>query len=408
MRQKILSPEFRFSSDIQWVWNDYHNRLPRSSSITQLPISQNKEEEGVFDASIVGLEDFAGCHRSGWQFVLQHLMPYHQVGHGLIFDNYLDRTFHWGHDLYQHVGIIPFQKRWVGVIHHATNMAYTDYNMQNMIANPLFKESLPSCVALIVLSHSAAENLSTLLETLNLDFVVPVLALKHPTDLHVPVFSMQRFTDNPKPMVVQVGGWYRNPYGIYELAPVPPQSDKLKRIQLKKAALKGKNMSINFPDSAMSIHVRTAKQMLATKDLDSPFELTPTTNKFIAGMLTNIEENIDSVEIISTLNNDAYDELLIKNIVFLNLVDASAVNTVLECIARCTPLLVNRLPAIEEYLGANYPFFYDTLAEANTKCSDLEQIQNAHDHLAAMYKDDLNVHEFVSRLVESLTDLSHL
>jgi hypothetical protein len=158
----------------------------------------------------------------------------------------------------------------------------------------------------------------------------------------------------------------------------------------------------------MSIHVHTAKQMLATKDLDSPFELTPTTNKFIAGMLTNIEENIDSVEIISTLNNDAYDELLIKNIVFLNLVDASAVNTVLECIARCTPLLVNRLPAIEEYLGANYPFFYDTLAEANTKCSDLEQIQNAHDHLAAMYKDDLNVHEFVSRLVESLTDLSHL
>ena len=51
---------------------------------------------------------------------------------------------------------------------------------------------------------------------------------------------------------------------------------------------------------------------------------------------------------ITRLSDDDYDALLTRNIVFLKLVDCSAVNTVIECIERNTVIIVNRHPALEE------------------------------------------------------------
>ena len=65
-----------------------------------------------------------------------------------------------------------------------------------------------------------------------------------------------------------------------------------------------------------------------------------------------------SVEVIDHLCDTDYDKLLSVIIVFLNLVDASAVNMVIECIIFNTPLIVNRKPAIVEILGADYPLYY--------------------------------------------------
>ena len=72
--------------------------------------------------------------------------------------------------------------------------------------------------------------------------------------------------------------------------------------------------------------------------------------------LTNIMENID---VLQNMDNQKYDELLCENIVFINLVDASTVNTIIECIIRNTPIIVNRHPAAVELLGQNYPLFFE-------------------------------------------------
>jgi hypothetical protein len=64
------------------------------------------------------------------------------------------------------------------------------------------------------------------------------------------------------------------------------------------------------------------------------------------------------------MSNADFDALLTRNIVFLCLKDCSAVNTVIECMARSTPLVVNRHPALEELLGKDYPGFYDDLEGA--------------------------------------------
>ena len=72
-----------------------------------------------------------------------------------------------------------------------------------------------------------------------------------------------------------------------------------------------------------------------------------------------------SVEVMEHLSDSAYDELLSENVVFLNLIDASAVNTVIECIVRNTPLIINRLPAIVEILGEDYPLLSNWSSTGN-------------------------------------------
>jgi hypothetical protein len=67
------------------------------------------------------------------------------------------------------------------------------------------------------------------------------------------------------------------------------------------------------------------------------------------------------------VSDDEYDALLENSVVFLKLRDAPADTTVVECIARNTPILINRLPGVVEYLGEDYPFYYSSLDEAEAK-----------------------------------------
>jgi hypothetical protein len=53
----------------------------------------------------------------------------------------------------------------------------------------------------------------------------------------------------------------------------------------------------------------------------------------------------------------------------------------LECIRFCTPLLACRHPAIMEYLGQEYPFYFSSQQEANAKISDLSLIRKTHEYL---------------------------
>ena len=81
----------------------------------------------------------------------------------------------------------------------------------------------------------------------------------------------------------------------------------------------------------------------------------------------NYQKYLDdtSVTIKLNLDNKEYDELLSNNIILLDVFNASANNTVLECIVRNTPLLVLKHPAIVEYLGINYPLYFNNIDELN-------------------------------------------
>ena len=87
------------------------------------------------------------------------------------------------------------------------------------------------------------------------------------------------------------------------------------------------------------------------------------------------------VKLLPFLPNDQYDQLLSENIVFLDLYDSVANNTIIECIVRNTPVLVNPLPSVIEYLGIDYPLYFNTLEEAALKAENIDLIIEAHHFL---------------------------
>lgn len=93
------------------------------------------------------------------------------------------------------------------------------------------------------------------------------------------------------------------------------------------------------------------------------------------------EPMYETATMLGFLPNDEYDKLLSENVGFLNLYDSSANNAVIECIARSTPLLVNPLPSVVEYLGVDYPLYYCSYQEAIEKACDYDLIRTAHEYL---------------------------
>jgi len=124
-------------------------------------------------------------------------------------------------------------------------------------------------------------------------------------------------------------------------------------------------------------------------------------NKYINGLLELIRKNHDSVECLEMTPHEKFDMLLTENVVFLNLIDVSAANTVIECIVRNTPICINRLPALEEYLGQDYPMFYDTLEEAYNKLSNKKLIKATHKYLKCLKKEKFTINYFLQKLVNS-------
>ena len=110
----------------------------------------------------------------------------------------------------------------------------------------------------------------------------------------------------------------------------------------------------------------------------------------------------NSVNFIEYLDNDSYDNLFTENIIFINLVDASAVNTIIECIVRTTPIIVNKHPAVVELLGEKYPlYFYNNTdyykmnIEINELIKDDSIIRKAHKHLKLINKHTFSIDYFI-------------
>lgn len=110
----------------------------------------------------------------------------------------------------------------------------------------------------------------------------------------------------------------------------------------------------------------------------------------------------DSVELLGRVSDDEYDALLQDSVVFLNLRDAPANTTVVECIVRSTPILINRLPGVVEYLGEDYPFYYSSLEEAEAKLQRPELIRETCQYLScSQIKPALTGESFLAALQNS-------
>lgn len=294
-------------------------------------------------------------HRSGWGYVMS-LFKNYSAKHGILLDGFIENAFSWRIDKFcsgENPYSIPYKREWIGFIHNPPNMPYWfDYchSPQEIFKREIFQESLKKCKCLFVLSDYLKNYINTLTN-------IPVVSLKHPTeDIHYrSKWNPKKFEKN----LIQLGYWLRK-IDTIAFANTP----SWKKIWFPSNDGYAQKISW-FESQVQSIHPYIK---------DKAWETVFTSHH---------------------LKNQEYDEMLSKSVVLLNLYDSSANNAIIECIIRNTPIIVNKLPAVVEYLGENYPLYCDFSKESLEKCLTYDKIISSHEYLKAMNKEFLKGEYFI-------------
>lgn len=383
---------------------------------------------------------YKGAHRGGWYVACEELFKHNSLNerkepNGMICDMYIDRTFHWSNTYMSYRGIIPYTSPWCGFIHHTTNTSYSKYNTAALFENIKFIQSLHTCVALFALSEPLAHHLRERLSILAPH--VKVVTFAHPVVDPLKLFSLKEYIGNRDRKLINIGAWMRNPFAIYHIPKIP----------LHKAILMGNDMGdhippANFsiayigPDPNYKVNSNPSQEVMFSREDPGPkYPCRPEpgngprwvimvtewlvsigiqVSHYKDGVLYIFDESkvaqlneeishmIKSVATITYQSNENYDELLAKNIVFLDLIDAAAVNTIIECIVRRTPVIVNKIPGTVALLGENYPLFYKHISEVPSLISDIK-INQAHQYLRR-----LDIKRFQMKyFMEQMTGVGH-
>lgn len=364
---------------INWIIDDYYLKYKYQDT----------------SATVVN-KNFQEVHRSGWQYIVNNLTM-HSGDKPLIIDTYVDKTFHWNCKFYSDHGVIPYTRDWIGFIHHTYSAYNNPYNCKTLFKNRLFLESLRNCKCLIVMSEYLAQQVKVSLLSLNLN--VPVRVVTHPSEKADIIFRWDDFLLSHDRPIVQVGTWLRNVFSIFPLE-VPKDS-----IVTRKAVLKNKNSDNYFlPPEFLEDFLEFSRPYRADNDALDICRMSYS-NMHVKGLCQHIIDVENSVEVLEHLGNEEYDKLLSHSIVFIHLVDASAVNTIIECILRATPILVNPIPSVIELLGQDYPLYYSTMFEASALLANEAKLKSGWEYLSQMDKSKFKISTFLSDLQGIITDL---
>jgi hypothetical protein len=173
----------------------------------------------------------------------------------------------------------------------------------------------------------------------------------------------KRFENNPHKKIIQIGWWMQRMHAIYML----PESD-YEKVYIK-----------NFSSYANEVFEKERKELELKRVFSGPME--------------------HSVSHIERASKREYFDMLKDNIAFVHYHDITVPGLVLECIATGTPVLVNALPSVIEYLGSDYPLYYYSYVDAVEKTKDIALIRKAHDHLKRRCRNaEFQMKHFVSEI----------
>jgi Family of unknown function (DUF6492) len=316
----------------------------------------SKRHEGID----LGPQWRGSYHRGGWGWALDALVPFHRTG-GIRVEGFIEKKFGWGHDPGdRNKRFEPHLEPWIGFWHNPPGLPdWFNWDRQSphdILASEGWRQSAPSCRGIFTLSEALATWLRARLD-------IPVSSLKHPSPPPGMLFSVEAYLANRGRCVAQVGWWLRCFASLHAL----PVSNVGKAF-----------LDLRGPLPAIG--------SIMQHDL----ELLPP------------EKRLGVVTPVGYLSNEEYDVFLTRNLVFLHLYDASANNTLVECIVRHTPVLVNPLDAVVEYLGPKYPFYFRTLEEAAAKADDDALVTATHRYLVDLpVKQELTQEAFRRSFIES-------
>ena len=298
-------------------------------------------------------------HRGGWKYILDE---------GLICNGFYSAQSNT--DFYDMIdldidNIIQTSskgRKWCGCFHFTpyTPSYLQMCNINKFFTNTKFVNALKHCKFIITLSTYLFDHLKKVFNKLNLS--IPIYNLKHPVVMDVPLFNLSKYINNSKKYIIQVGKQLRKVSSIYLLPAVPTY---------KKLWLTG---SKDYDNCIQHLHDELSYLNIPKSRID-----------------------LNSVNMYYTSTFEEYDEYLSKNIVFIDLWDAAANNAVLECICRNTPLIVNKVAGVVDYLGDSYPLYFTSISDI-PNLMKIENIMRAHKYLKNMNKDDITLDRFVKDL----------
>lgn len=259
-----------------------------------------------------------------------------------------------------------FTTPWVGIVHNPPNVPlWFDHenSPQQLIQNEQFQLSLTNCKGLIVLSEYLK---SELLKLGGWPCAIDVVY--HPTE---PSEFRWKGVAHHQRKLVQIGYWLRKLTSIWD---------------------------VHVPDNWSKYWINRADYGFTCLEKEIYNE-----HKLMSIIQTPSKVNV------LKLSNDEYDTFLQDSVIFLDLYDSSCNNAIIEAIVRHIPIIVNRLPATEEYLGADYCLFFDDVSQVYDMLSSSkseELIKMAYHQLIALEESGKYYGDFFFNQVMSIPFLN--
>jgi hypothetical protein len=300
--------------------------------------------------------DFAyGQHRNSFNTIIDHMEPLHRGDDGILFLPFIERYFVWGdaEGEANSYNPAPLDRDWIGILHtpfDITNWFEPKIDPLVIFQTPLWKDSFPRCRGLLTLCKDLERDLLYHYPKL------PTFSLLHPTCSEGKPFDLEAYMARPR--VVQVGDWLRKLQAIFQIH--APDHEKVMLF---------KHWTRDFME----------REIAAIGDFRN-----------------------DSVLQRDFVGNEEYDDLLSTSVVLCLLYASAANNVLLECMARGSPIIINPLPSVLEYLGEDYPLYATTVQEAEEILQDRPRIAASVDYLRKRFASlDLSYEGFQAKIAAS-------
>ena len=343
-----LSNKTIYNSNSFWLYNNIWKNLLLTQTILTFKLYKYSFNE----------------HRGGWGTIINNLSKNKIINNtsSNLFLDIIEKYFLWEKNK-------VIKKKWSGIIHCTpiTPPYLKSVNISFLFTNKIFIESLDTCYCIFTLSKYITKFLEK--EFIKINKNIKVFTLKHPIETTgIIYFELEKYFTNSNKKLVQIGQQLRKVTSIYLLP----------NIEHEKLWLTG------------------------TKNFKKCEKLLNNESIYLSVNISKLE--MDSIKMYYTNTIEEYDNILSQNIVFVDLFDAAANNTVLECIVRNTPIIIRKIEGVVEYLGENYPLYFTKLDQVNDLLKS-EKIIKAHEYLKKMDKTDISIDYFIKSLINNLMSL---
>jgi hypothetical protein len=316
--------------------------------------------------------DTYGFHRHGWAWVVDHIAAnLHSDSASVSLFSFCEQKFLYGSRLGERLNDYEApSKPWIGIFHLPPCVPQwysSTHQLSRFLTEDIPRESLANCVATISLSDYLANYMGKVVCP-----NIPSYSLLHPTPFDVSSFDRDQFFNDwrqsGKLRICQLGFWLRKHHFIHRLIS------------------EGLNDVMPFQVGINSVNQK---------------------NTFRRDLKINNVSVQDKVFLTSKLSSSDYDRLLSSSLVLLPLYDTSANNSLIECISRGTPILIEKHPATVQYLGADYPLFFNSYQQ----CLDIltsedlvYRVESACSYMSILrYQQALHIDRFIDSMKDIIS-----